>query len=269
MPVDVALRELLAAVPGGGFSLETIDRADFDDALLRPLHALASLLMAEPYEHFATHASTNDELHVFRRLDTGVIEGFQFWRCLPGTTARDRIVLGGKLRVRPSARRLGLHLCSGLAVLLDQQRRFPAASITRLSVASLFGFVSIVRRLARYEFIDASSRADLIPIVADVTRASHYAFDPSTGQVEVGIFMTAEQLATYPAAYFESAPARAYIAKNPDFRSNGRYLAFAFDVDRANVDALAQGAAASALGAGSEARSFGQRLTDAWADPRR
>src|SRR6187402_55243 len=147
MAIDPALRELLAGAAGGGFSLEIVERADFDDALLRPLHAFATLLMAEPYEHFAKHASTNDELHVFRRLDTGAFEGFQFWRCLSGVTERERFVLGGKLRVRPSARRHGLHLCSGLAVLLDQQRRFPTARITRLGVASLFGFVSIVRRL--------------------------------------------------------------------------------------------------------------------------
>ncbi|MET0795718.1 MAG: hypothetical protein ABW061_29640 [Polyangiaceae bacterium] len=267
MPIDATLGELLAAVPGGGFSLERIERSDFNDELLRPLHAFAALLMAEPYEHFVTHANTNDELHVFRRIETGAVEGFQFWRCLPGATERARLVLGGKLRVRPSARHFGLHLCSGLAVLLDEQRRFPTARITRLGIASLFGFVSVVRRLARYEFVDVSSRADLIPFVDAVTRVSRYEFDPATGQVEVGIFMTAEQLEAYPASYFESAPARAYSERNRDFRWNGRYLAFAFDVDRGNVDALAQGAAESALGAGAEAKAFGKKLSDAWLKP--
>ncbi len=249
--------------------MELIARADFDDALLRPLHALATALMAEPYEHFAKHASTNDELHVFRRLDTGALEGFQFWRCLPGTTERERFVLGGKLRVRPSARRLGLHLCSGLSVLLTEQQRFPRARITRLGVASLFGFVSIVRRLAHYSFIDAASRTDLLSVMTEVTRMSHYTFAPASGQVEVGIFVTTEQLAAYPRDYFDSAPARAYLARNPDFRSNGRYLAFAFEVDRANIDGLARGAAESSVGEGGMARAFGQRLSDAWVGQRR
>src|SRR5262245_21218645 len=107
--------------------------------------------MAESFEHLSWHAATNDELHVFRHSESGELAGFQFWRTLPGIDDGHRVVLGGKLRIHPEARRRGLHLASGLAVLCEQRRRFPAARITRLSVASLFGFVSIARRLAHYD----------------------------------------------------------------------------------------------------------------------
>jgi hypothetical protein len=214
------------------FATTRVARADFDDATLRPLYVLSNALMAESYEHFAHHARTNDELYVFRR--TGELVGFQLWRAF-GDHAQ-RYVLGGKLRIDPSARRHGLHLTAGLEVLAAQRREFPSARITRLSIASLFGFVSIARRLAHFAFVDGSG--EHAGVIARCAAESHYAFDPASGRVEVGIRMTAAQLEAYPAAYFEGELARAYIARNPGYRDNGCYLAFAFEVDDANLAAL-------------------------------
>jgi len=216
------------------FSTQRIARANFDEATLRPLYELSNALMAESYEHFAHHARTNDELHVFYRGDELV--GFQLWRAFGDAT--QRYVLGGKLRIDPSARRNGLHLTAGLEVLTAQRRAFPTARITRLSIASLFGFVSIARRLAHFAFVDAAAPAELADVVARCAAESHYAYHRASGRVEVGIRMTAAQLQAYPAAYFESELARAYVARNAGYRENGCYLAFAFEVDEANLAAL-------------------------------
>ena len=220
------------------FATTRIARADFDDATLQPLYVLSNALMAEPYEHFAHHARTNDELYVFRRGDELV--GFQLWRAFGD--AAQRYVLGGKLRIDPSARRHGLHLSAGLDVLAAQRRAFPAARITRLSIASLFGFVSIARRLAHFAFVDATAPTEHVEVIERCAADSHYVFDRASGRVEVGIRMTAAQLEAYPAAYFESELGRAYIVRNPDYRDNGCYLAFAFEVDDANLAALARAA---------------------------
>lgn len=256
--MDASVASLLGQASGGGFSLDVVRRVELSEGLLAPLYELSQAFMAEPYEHFVHHATTNDELHVFRRRSAELV-GFQFWRSFAGH-AGERFVLGGKLRIVPEARRHGLHLASGLSILLAERRRFPGSAITRLGVASLFGFVSILRRVARYDFVARASRPDLIGVLDEVTRASNYHFDASTGLVRVGIFVTAEQLARYPVAFFESPLARAYIAKNPDFRTNGCYLAFGFDVDRENLTALAEGAAAAMLGQGAETRAWATAL---------
>jgi hypothetical protein len=255
-----ALRNLLECAPGGGVALDIVQRNEFDEALLRRLYELSNTLMAEPFEHFSWHAGTNDELHVFRRRDSGEVMGFQFWRTLPGISENHRVVLGGKLRVRPEARRRGLHLASGFAVLSEQRRRFPEAAITRLGIASMFGFVSIARRVAHHDFVTAQTHPELVPIVEAVTSASHYTFDAQTGQVEVGIFITPQQLAGYPEAFFQSPLARAYAERNPEYRSNGRYLAFAFEVDEANVGALARGVVESAGGHHPDAGALSEAL---------
>lgn len=243
-------QELFASLlerAAGNYLLERRPRASFDEALLRSLHELAHALMAEPYEHFAVHAHTNDEVHVFRRRSSGELAGFQFWRCIDGSEPGQRIVLGGKLRMQPADRRRGLHLLSNLSVLIEQQQAFPRAQIVRLSVASLFGFCSIARRLAHYDFIDAQSpRSGLIGAVDLVTSASRYRFDPETGLVDVGIFMTDEQLSGYPPEYFETPQARQYAQRNPRFRDNGCYLAWAFDADEENLRSLSRGWANSA-----------------------
>jgi hypothetical protein len=254
------VQDMLEAAPDGGFRLERLERSTFDDLTLTPLYELANTLMRESYAHFALHARTNDELYVFRRKRTNELVGFQFWRVIPGRSATERFVLGGKLRVRAEARRHGLHLAAGLLVLLEQAHRFPSAQISRLSIASLFGFVSITRRLSHYAFVDAAASPEWIDAIDQVARDSHYRFDARSGQVEVGIHMTPAQLEGYPAAFFDSAAARAYIARNPDFRSNGRYLAFGFTLDRQNLTALARGAAESALGADPRAGVLAERL---------
>lgn len=222
------------------FTMTEVFRGHFDTPLLTELHALADELMAEPYEHFVAHAMTNDLLHVFRDDERDRIVGFQFWRSVPIDGAR--VVLGGKLRIRPEARRCGLHLAAGLSVLKRQQELY-GLPVIRLGVASLFGFVSIVRRVAHYEIIDERCRRPaLIEVVDRLTRESHFSFDRKTGLVEVGIAITDAQLAPYPQRYFESPEARAYLAVNPDFRTNRSYVAFAFDFDAQNRVALERGA---------------------------
>ena len=163
--------------------------------------------------------------------------GFQLW-AVSGTRPDERIVLGGKLRIRAEARRRGLHLLSGLGVLLEQQRATDGVRITRLGIASVFGFASITRRLAHYDFVNATGRRrDLVPVALhdELARDNGYAFDADDGPGDVRIFMTGEQLARYPEAFFSAPSVRAYQARNPGFRDNGRYLAFAFEVDGVNV----------------------------------
>lgn len=207
---------------------------DFDDATLRPLYELSNALMAETYEHFAEHARTNDELTVFHH--DGALAGFQFWRAFGENGTR--YVLGGKLRIVPAARRRGLHLAAGLELLRRELAH--GQPVVRLSIAALFGFVSIAKSLAHFEFIDGASPH--AAILARLAADSDYRFDPVTGLVDVGIRMTDAQVAAYPPAYFETPIARQYIARNPAYRTNGCNLAFAFDADEANLSALARAA---------------------------
>ena len=242
-------------------SMDVVQSSDFDDELLQPLHALSNAMMAEPYDHFRVHAFTNDVLHVFRQGDEVV--GFQFWRTVAGPEPDMRVVLGGKLRIAPRARRQGLHLVAGLSVLLDEQRQHPQSRISRIGVASIFGFSSIAKRLAHFDFVRRGGpREDLINVVHELTRVSHFDYDPAQGTVDVGIFMTREQLEAYPAAFYEQPLPTLYAKHNPDFRSNGKYLAFAFDLTTANFRALTQGACRAVLRDEARADAWLKRLED-------
>jgi hypothetical protein len=232
-------RHALDLVTARGFAIERIPRAAFDDGVLAPLHAFAARLMAESYEHFAVHARTNDELHVYRRA-SGELVGFQLWRCFGDPQTGARYVLGGKLRVDPAARRNGLHHASNLAILLAEREAHPGVTITRLSIASLFGFVSLVRAMPRYRFVDATSAPDLATVFARVARENGYTFDPETGLVDVGIVIPSDQLARYGADYFARTDVRTYVARNADFARNRRFVAVAFDVDEDNLSTLAR-----------------------------
>lgn len=224
--------------------LETLWRRDFSEERLRELHAMASALMAEDFDHFRVHAETNDLVHVFRRADTGAIVGFQFWKTAPIGLPRSRAIVGGKLRVLPEFRSRGLHLVSGLLFFLEVKRRDPFTRYYRLSIASMFGFVSITEALAEYQLFDPrrrggedeAVRAAFLALAAE----SHFRVDEETGLFFVNIFMTEETLGRYPPRYFEKPAARVYASINPEFRSNGCYAGFWFRFTRANLIAMSR-----------------------------
>lgn len=215
-----------------GVSVETWQRESFVETRLRELHVFSDRLMAEAFEHFRQHALTNDVAHVFRRRDTGEVVGFQFWRTADMPLPRSRVILGGKLRVDPAFRNRGLHLLSGLAFFLQQKLRHPFTRYYRLSIASVFGFVSIAEALHDYRFVNMQSRDREEHAVAEsfrrLARQNDFELDERTGLMAVNIFMTGETLQAYPDAWFERPAARAYAAVNPGFRANGCFVNFWF-----------------------------------------
>jgi len=222
--------------------LEALWRDQFTEQSLRELHALASSLMAEDFEHFRVHAVTNDVVHVFRRVDTGEIVGFQFWKTAPMSLPRSRAIVGGKLRILPAFRSRGLHLISGLAYFAAVKLRDPLTRYYRLSIASVFGFVSITEALAHYQLLDPRRRdgeeGAVTAALTALARESDFRPDEETGLIFVDIFMTEETLRRYPPRYFEKPAARVYASVNPDFRTNGCYVGFWFRFTSANLRAM-------------------------------
>lgn len=220
----------------------SVPRPRFTRALLDDLHGLANRLLAEDAAHFRVHAETNDVVHIYERADTGEVVGFQFWRTTAMELPGCRAVIGGKLRIDPAFRRRALHLRSGLRFYLESQLRHPRTRFYRLSLASMFGFVSITSALAEYRLFDpAAADPEGRAIRAAFERLaeqSHYRLDPVTGLIAVGIHMTEATLAQYPAGYFERPAAQAYARINPDWRNNARYVAFWFRFTPANLSRL-------------------------------
>jgi len=222
--------------------MQTVRRESLSEALVQELHAVSNSLMAEGLEHFGVHAQANDLVHVFRRVDTGRIVGFQFWRTAPIDLPRGRIILGGKLRILPEFRNRGLHLLSGLTFYFQDKLRHPRSRYYRLSIASLFGFVSITEALARYHLFEprkdtAEGRALRKAFLA-LAEESHFQVDEERGLFFVNIFVTPETLGRYSPEYFSRSAARAYATVNPEFRTNGSYVGFWFRFTPANLASL-------------------------------
>ena len=220
----------------------SIPRRQFTPALLDSLHALANRLMAEDAAHFRTHAETNEVVHVYERTDTGEPVGFQFWRTAAMDLPNSRVLIGGKLRVDPAFRRRALHLRSGLRYYVESQLRHPRTRFYRLSLASMFGFVSITSALADYRLFDpaaADAEGRAIRVAFERLAAqSHYRLDPATGLIAVGIRVTEATLAQYPARYYERPEAQVYARANPGWRDNGCNVGFWFRFTPANLTKL-------------------------------
>jgi hypothetical protein len=223
-------------------SFEVHARASQSSALLDELHAMANAMSVESREHFGVHAAAMDTVHLFRARATGAVVGFQFWGARPAQEAATRVILGGKLRISPAYRRRGLHLLSGLTFYREQLAAFPDVRLVRVSLCNLFGFMALARALERYDFVSEARLAPddrwLCDVVASLAAESHFRFDRESALVDVRIFVSEAQLARYPAAFYETPLAREYIARNPDFRKNGAYLALWFPLTPDNLASI-------------------------------
>jgi len=229
-------------VPPAPLRARAIPRRRFTPELLDSLYSLANRLLSEDAAHFRVHAETNEVVHVYERADTGAPVGFQFWRTAPMDLPGCRALIGGKLRVDPAFRRRGLHLRSGLRFYLESQLRHPRTRFYRLSLASLFGFVSITSALADYRLFDprpadAEGRA-IRGAFERLADQNHYRLDPATGLISVGIGINEATLAQYPASYYQRPEARAYARINPGWRDNGCNVGFWFRFTPANLAKL-------------------------------
>jgi hypothetical protein len=222
----------------------SVARRDFTPALLESLYGLANRLMAEDAAHFRVHAETNDVVHVFERRDTGAPVGFQFWRTAAMDRPGQRALIGGKLRIDPAFRRRALHLRSGVRFYVENQLRHPRTRFYRLSVASMFGFVSITSALADYRLFDATAQDAEGRAVRGgfdrIATESHYEIDAATSLIAVGIRPTEQTLAQYSAAYYARPEAQVYERANPAWRTNGCFLGFWFRFTPANLWTLAR-----------------------------
>lgn len=222
----------------------SVPRSGFTPALLASLHELANRLLAEDADHFRVHAETNDVVHIYERRDTGAPVGFQFWRTAAMELPGCRALIGGKLRIEPAFRRRGLHLRSGLRFYLERQLRHPRTRFYRMSLASLFGFVSITSALADYRLFDPAARDPegraIRGAFERLAAQSHYQIDDATGLISVGIRMTERTLAQFPAAYYQRPAAQVYARANPGWRDNGCYVGFWFRFTPANLWTLSR-----------------------------
>jgi GNAT superfamily N-acetyltransferase len=222
--------------------IRVIARRDFDDALLARLHAFAYPILPEDLAHFRVHAETNEVVHVFER--DGQIVGFQFWRTAPMELPAARMIMGGKLRVLPEHRGRGLHLRSGLRFFLACKLRHPRTRYYRMSIVSLFGFVSLTSALAEYCILDphpapgdTEGRA-VRAAFARLAAENDYRLDPDTGLIFVDIGISPETLARFPEGYLDRPEARAYTRINPGWRDNRSDVAFWFRFTPRNLASL-------------------------------
>lgn len=222
--------------------IRVIARRDFDDALLARLHAFSYPILPEDLAHFRVHAETNEVVHVFEH--GGKIVGYQFWRTGPLNLPHARMIMGGKLRVLPEHRGRGLHLRSGLRFFLACKLRHPRTRYYRLSIVSLFGFVSLTSALAEYQIVDPhprpgdtegeAIRAAFVRLAAE----NDYRMDPETGLIFVDIGISPETLASFPEGYLDRPEARSYARINPGWRDNRCDVAFWFRFTPRNLASL-------------------------------
>ncbi len=203
------------------------------------MYEFANTQMKEDYDHFLHHIRSNDEVHLFEVNTRGAIVGFQFWKCTTLGSSNARAIFGGKLRIAPEFRNRGLHFRSGAKFFFRSKLQHPTSPFYILALASIFGFVSVTSALAEYHLLDPrpsnATEEDVWAAFLQFASASDFQLDTRTGLAFVDIYPTIEVLSQFGPEYYQRPEAVAYESANPNWRTNGKYVAYWFRVSSGNA----------------------------------
>eukprot|EP00483_Globobulimina_turgida_P006863 UN06875 len=138
-----------------GYNIKLISSDEYNDDLFSDLYALSNNLIKEDYDHWVTHAKTNQFLHVIQDKKQNKSVGFQFWRCMETTSSNHSILFGGKLRYHPSIRGLGLNLICNVEMYHHLKTHFHQNenhTIYRVGLFNIFGFLSCIDSLDKDKY---------------------------------------------------------------------------------------------------------------------
>lgn len=215
-------------------TLETIVQAHYSDDLFERLYKVAcDSGIREHYDHFSRHCITNDFVHLFRDPQENLL-GFQFWKSPPPEHAASsvRIILGGKLRLLPDARRRGLHLYSNLCAF----KYFASVNTTgctfhRVGLVNIFGFNSLVVPGLEYDTFPFSATSSdardvILPAITELSDAGAFTIDERTGVVDVGQTFSDAAIAPPGSPFWDRPAVRKFLELNPRWQDRDIFLSW-------------------------------------------
>ena len=136
-------------------SLETLAVRHVCAARKQRLFELSNAMSREKsFEAWDRHLLTNDELHVLSLPSRGE-RGFQLWRFDHCTETRTSVLFGGKLRIGPELRGLGLSILMNLVAADTLLERAPRAGAGhkryRVGLVNVHGLSALVPALESYQ----------------------------------------------------------------------------------------------------------------------
>eukprot|EP01084_Bolivina_argentea_P146566 256593_1 len=230
-----------------GYNIKLISNDQYNDTLFTELYELSNSLINEDYDHWLTHAVTNQFLHVIEdKKDNNKAVGFQFWRSIHTQSPNHSILFGGKLRYSPSIRGFGLNLLSNIEMYRHLKSEwFPNENheIYRVGLVNIFGFVSCMDSLDKdqyfvYPFDDNKECQALIkPIMNDFCVENGFDIDKETGLVNVKQQIPQDTILSLNPSFWNKNIVNEYIGINPMW-NKGWDVWVAWKLNQYNIDSM-------------------------------
>jgi hypothetical protein len=225
-------RTLCSGFPALEIQVQTVQKHDYDEALLTDLFKLGNQLVQEDYDHFCKHCRTNCLCHVFRSSN-GDVMGFQFWRFDKLPQHDVGLIWGGKLRMHSSLRRRGLNLQSNVLAFEHAAQIVPAAQFHRVGLVNVLGWNSLTQGLSSYEpypFSSFNHSESLVAMLESFCRENDFQFDQERGTVDVGQQFSSDTLGTADTRSFWERPAvQEFIQLNQQWENRDVFIAWEWD----------------------------------------
>ena len=234
-------------------TLSCIHNNDFNQQLFDQLYPLSKSIVEEDFDHWKTHAITNQWVHVFKHQSTQEILGFQFWRMLQTQNKNHIILFGGKLRYQECIRKRKLNIFSNLQMhqqLLksnmtdnnndnntNTNNNTQSITIYRAALPNIFGFVSLRESIAHYDTFPFRNNSNLskyvAPIIEEFVIENNFEIDKETGFVDVKQGVACELSQNFS----KRDATQEYITMNPKWKQ-GYFPYIAWEMDDENVNAM-------------------------------
>ena len=232
------------------YKLKLISNVDYNECLFGDLYALSNNLIKEDYDHWVSHAITNQFLHLIQdKTENNKTVGFQFWRSIPTQSQNHSILFGGKLRYNSSIRGCGTNLISNVEIYKTLKTGNYAIyndknhTIYRVGIFNIFGYLSCIDSLDKnkyfiYPFNDNKQCQILItPILKDFCAENKFEIDNKTGLVNVKQKIPNDTILSLNKSFWQKPKIKEFININPEWKSGWDVLV-AWELDQYNIDCM-------------------------------
>ena len=230
------------------YRLKLITNINFTETLFDDLYNLSNRLITEDYDHWKSHAITNQFLHLIQdKTKENETVGFQFWRNIKTQSPNHSLLFGGKVRYDSNIRGMGINLISNVEICKILKSEWfgdnPNHTIFRVGLFNIFGYLSVIDSLDKdkyfiYPFNENQQCQTLItPILNDFCKENGFDTDDKTGLVNVKQSIPNKTILSLHELFWNKPKVKEYININPYWK-DGWDVYVAWELDEYNINCM-------------------------------
>lgn len=230
------------------YRFKLITSTEYNETLFNELYILSNRLITEDYDHWKSHAITNQFLHLVQdKTQNNKTVGFQFFRLIETQSLNHSLLFGGKLRYDLNIRGMGINLISNVEICKMLKSELfgddPDHIIYRVGLFNIFGYLSVIDSLDKHKYFiypfneNQECQTLITPILNNFCRENGFDTDNITGLVNVKQTIPNETISSLHDSFWKKPKVTEYITFNPNWK-DGWDIYVSWELDEYNINSM-------------------------------